>query len=370
MKIIYFIFLMLVTRQALAYPFSNLFSNPFANSSPNSRTDSPTNAPIDTSCSDVDLRADMGPIRNQSDKGWCFANVGADLLTAAHKDQMNGQQVSASYTAINYFFTDVFQKTKKIDSVFGDSGGIYDAMNVIIAKQRLCLQANDNKMMSRGLPGPLSSKLAEFKLLYDQYQLYKKTRDAKQILATRDQLAAANSFLSDYSQSDIINALDKPTLDEAAYELVNLICRDSSVITNKQVQFQFYYLDPGSNGMIVDGNTQFYTNNVIFMNEINKSLSRGKPVAFSYKVEQVLTTPAIASGYHASIIAGRRFNKETQTCEYIVRNSWGDACETYINQNGSIVKVDIYKGRCMNGNYILSFQELLRITEQVIFQKM
>jgi hypothetical protein len=49
------------------------------------------------SCGDVDLRGDkLGPVRNQGERGWCYANTAADLLSYAL-----GEPTSAFATALS-----------------------------------------------------------------------------------------------------------------------------------------------------------------------------------------------------------------------------------------------------------------------------
>ncbi|MBL7557843.1 MAG: hypothetical protein JNM24_18585 [Bdellovibrionaceae bacterium] len=54
------------------------------------------------SCTDVDVSDQLGPIRNQGNIGWCYANVAADLLTFRYQDELQGKQASAGYVAITF----------------------------------------------------------------------------------------------------------------------------------------------------------------------------------------------------------------------------------------------------------------------------
>jgi hypothetical protein len=57
-------------------------------------------ASIEASCSPVDLRAQVGAVRDQGNSDWCASFVGADLISAKL-----GYRVSATSVGINYYYS-------------------------------------------------------------------------------------------------------------------------------------------------------------------------------------------------------------------------------------------------------------------------
>lgn len=53
-------------------------------------------------CDEKDLSADFGPVRDQSNIGWCYANVAADMMTYQYKKELSGARVSAGYVALAF----------------------------------------------------------------------------------------------------------------------------------------------------------------------------------------------------------------------------------------------------------------------------
>jgi hypothetical protein len=94
-------------------------------------------------CSAVDLREEMGPIRNQGDMGWCYANAAADLLSFKLRKELHGQQVSAAYTALTYLRTLSYLPTT--------DGGYVSAAILMAEKNGLCTRALEDKVQNTGL---------------------------------------------------------------------------------------------------------------------------------------------------------------------------------------------------------------------------
>lgn len=60
---------------------------------------------------------------------------------------------------------------------------------------------------------------------------------------------------------------------------------------------------------------------------INEELNKREPVEATYVTGCVEAADCEGrSGYHSSLVVGRRFNPATRLCEYLIRNSWGRSC--------------------------------------------
>lgn len=139
----------------------------------------------ESECSPIDLRAKVGPIRDQGNIGWCYANAAADLLSYEYKDQLGGKQASAMYVALNY--TDTFMADIPIiGESFFEGGSSALALKSYAAKNdKVCLQSVEEKVLTNGLKDnkghsiPLKQKLKELMLLKSTFDDYKKDPSKK-----------------------------------------------------------------------------------------------------------------------------------------------------------------------------------------------
>jgi len=87
-------------------------------------------------CTPVDLRNKLGPLRDQGKTGWCFAYTAADLLTAKL-----GKEVSAIGVAIStktdsiYSFFDKLKRNSAFRSGFIDSVILLSQKNICLEKE-------------------------------------------------------------------------------------------------------------------------------------------------------------------------------------------------------------------------------------------
>lgn len=313
-------------------------------------------------CSEMDESENLGPVRNQMDVGWCFANTGADLLQNAYPEELANVQVSSSFVALQYFFNEVYLKTQKAESVFGSGGHVKTAIQNIVDNYRdqICLQTIDDKFIHSGLKRSLSEKLDFFKDLYNDYQLFYKSTDEtfkeKQknaLRSTKDMLIQAKSFLSDYNEKEIIDALRAPTLDLSVMAIIDIVCDKTAKAVKSKVQFKNYYIG-GMNGEFWDSLNQVYMSEKFSVSEeINKSLARKKIVGITYNIENVLSNKT-QRGPHASAVVGRKYDPKEKKCYFKIRNSWGSDCEQYDEKENKYV--DIYEPglNCKKGNFWLS----------------
>lgn len=85
-------------------------------------------------------------------------------------------------------------------------------------------------------------------------------------------------------------------------------------------------------------------------------LDNGRPFALHYDVSLMAKWPPNVSGWHSSIVTGREWNETIQTCEIIIKNSWGENCE--------LSKV---KKACNKGIWRLSTEMLANSKSEVIW---
>lgn len=324
----------------------------------------------------------VGEVRDQKDVGWCFANSGADLLTASYRDLLPpNAQVSSSFVALNFYrFAERGNENKSLPFRYG--GSTFLAIDQISKKSfqnkdsnkvpHICLQSVDKRMILQGVQNTsLEQKFKHFQKIYENFQAYKaennldrRTQILNVLENSKAELISKKSFLSDYNHSEIINALNAPTFDEAVVQVLEIVCRDSSseknsVALNRPIQFEHYYstylLDANKTPTVWDTVQSKPRSDFDYINYINKHLDTQKPVSISYNVENVLFDKKSASGAHASTVIDRKY--ENNECHYFVRNSWGKKCsenkfvQEYKNGKLSTERknVSIYKYQCEEG---------------------
>jgi hypothetical protein len=65
------------------------------------------------------------------------------------------------------------------------------------------------------------------------------------------------------------------------------------------------------------------------MNEIDQVFDSKNIVAIEYFPSFLYHLEAKPSGLHTSTLVARRYNTDSQACEYLIRNSKGKGCEKY-----------------------------------------
>jgi len=65
---------------------------------------------------------------------------------------------------------------------------------------------------------------------------------------------------------------------------------------------------------------------------INENLEKNKPSGLTYNSNHIKKKEyrSILRAGHFSSITGRRWNPSTKTCEFKIRNSWGESCQSYM----------------------------------------
>lgn len=321
-------------------------------------------------CSTKDFNDQLGPVRNQSNVGWCFANTGADLLTYAHKQQLlnsSESQVSAIFTALKYYLAQIHGGIN-YSEVFDHGGFILDAINTIQSKGFVCPQSLDDLLMSTGYKTELKEKFVQFQLFYDLYQDYKKTGSEEKKTAfflMIEKLNQQGTFLSTYDKEKIKSVLEQPTIEMATLKMVDVVCENKKISISNISRFDrisrqnetSYYNSMKQNS--VDWNYTLQT--------INKVIDNNKPVGIVYPVDKVLIEPKVSSGWHASVISGRTMiNGE---CHYQVRNSWGPDCtHNAIINNVFTSNVNIYSYNCVKGTFWVPEKDLNNLIQEVVFQ--
>lgn len=301
----------------------------------------------------------FGPVRNQGEVGWCYAFAGADLIGAA-LGLKPPDMVSAFDVAVGYYSLDINKAKKNIGTL-----GLPEKAVVPFTKaiERI---AKTNEAY-KGLPfekregGYFAQAIGTYSLrggicLESKFPSEESgisdfiTKKIKAIESTHNFVRppCTTGGAGQYSAKAQIESLRNDAYEIAA----KLIDQEA----NKKCEPRAPLTAP-----ILSKSLSKENGNVLA--KINERLDKKSPVGISYnpcglvenknKIENEETRDECS---HASVVVGRQFNKKTNSCEYLVRNSWGTDCSGY--------RKDI-RENCKQGSFWVSESELNEIVDGV-----
>ena len=289
------------------------------------------------------------PVLDQGTAGICYAYTAAQMIDAyrfAHGDKRKGHltsplQMAALYKARYPNSTEELSKRDDVDAL---SGGV-----PITSVSEALLYGSCSKKRSDELQNSsnLDLKIARLIALYKAKDYPNETIDkiANSVLCEFDIETKAEPKMTSLLKS-IKNALELKSEQDFIYELMNTMCSQPYKIEIKPPAkiVSHLYSDSHTTG----GNTEAVLK--FLRNAFNSNPKT--PAAISY-CSNILRdknyTGGIASSYfqtklvckrrHGSIVIGRRLNSKTNTCQYLVQNTWGSSCNPYPDhdcENGSV----------------------------------
>ncbi len=230
--------------------------------------------------------------RNQDGVGWCYAYVAADLLS-----YRLGKKISAVslYNSKQSIEADIQHAT-------GLGGNIEEAIETYLKNNNsLCLEED---LPSSDFKFCTYNNYAKFlNSLYQSAQ--KKSLKINQCLADN-----INSLFPGIEISTISNYVQKNGAKDLAEYLNHFQCKKQSFSGYKTTPVALQETRNSKEEMI---------------STIDEKLNKSDVVGFYYDYKK-LDSDNVLTGSHASIIVGRRFNNQSGSCEYLVRNSWGKDC--------------------------------------------
>ncbi|MCM2281810.1 MAG: hypothetical protein NDI61_08180 [Bdellovibrionaceae bacterium] len=325
-------------------------------------------------CTDRDWSDRMGPVRDQGDVGWCYANAAADLL-GAKLNLQTSSPLSAALMALqyNYYYSD--------DST-AEAGVVAHALEKAMVPRwksqselellatGMCPNSVEAEALQKSHGASLKQKLdALVKLKTD----YDKSRSSPLLLsqfeAKLDRLAREGSIVGKLERQRLMNTLAKSTPKTFLLYFADLLCgnqRFYSSSTTTQVvhrarETTWVLSRPGKPPLEVTTQQDVFE-------DVDAELNRGNVVAVNYFVDFLRdgrSEPYTADEFHASVIVGRRWRNNS--CQYLVRNSWGPECEQK-DKDGKIRSVySPLATECRQGNIWVAEKHLRVTTESVSF---
>ncbi len=285
-----------------------------------------------TSCTPVDLRPALGPIRNQGELGWCYANAAADLLSFEYARELKGKTVSSSYVAL----ANSYNIGASADHM---SGWINQAL-LNSEALGLCPISLDREIFYRDNYMKLSTiqELIDLKVRFDQTQGQSLTNDHAQIRESAD------NPLSRLRQVELFGILKNSTVESFPFLLARGLCREQFLPVQRKVSVRV--LDRAA--------WHLWAAPLLF--KIHQVLDQKQIIGINYSMALFDQdhAPVDMKNAHASVIVGRRWNDETQACELQIRNSWGTTCSN-LNYKGDFFRKP---GVCEAGNVWVSEEKI------------
>ncbi len=289
MKISLFLLILIFCQSAFSFGNENTFKR---------RTS-------EKNCSTVDLRGpDLGPVRNQDTVGWCFGFTAADLVSYRIKKRVSAIDVSITF----------YNKMKEMprDAILSQTGG-GQSMSALESsiQDGFCAESD---LPSEDYVFPKNCGQAGGQQIADIIKSIEKMHDAHEKVTTTCQLGGIPSVFKNLSADEIQKVLNAPKLSafQMILELQNQNCKNR-IKPDKKLRMR---------GGLRDGYDTLL--------DIDAQLNKSNPVSYNYDANFLLP-PSERSGIanHYSSIVGRRFDKKTNSCQYLIRNSWGRSCNIY-----------------------------------------
>ncbi len=309
----------------------------------------------------VDYSSQVGPIKNQDTIGWCYAYTSADLLNqylylkkgpnhANLDDTVSPISLALLYN--QHKSSDLFKcddslftrsTPDKKQKHFVEEGGTGCETLKIALSQNVCLE---NKMRSAD---------------YSYVSGINCSTDRKCTLENLlDQLS--DNAKGQFTCSDLsaVLLLIPKILPESAWEILQSSNRNNILNNLRAINCDFKINQnppPVPKSLTFDFTKSLYNenlgrfilerNNEILFNQMDAKLKEGKVLSISYfpqflqnenfkhKKDATLKSEnsETEDDTHASTIVGKRFNQNTCEVEYILKNSWGQGCGSYMKDN-------------------------------------
>ena len=271
-------------------------------------------------CTSIDNRNDLFKrnMRMQAGDGWCFAFTAADLLSYKY-----GKLVSAFDIANTWYETsgwDIWQKNFLGRKESGMTFGYGDVAMYFALKRGFCLE--ETIKSSKGKFDKMSAiinelkKLEEYKSNFDDF--HNKSNGDWQSFALCSPLENESwrEIFPEMKNEQIYKVLFKASLDSILDDMVKEGCQNKRIKMN-DVSVKMTNFNPFAWS---------------YLETIDEQLNKKNIVGISYSSSILFGPYDETSGSHASSIVGRRFNEKTNSCEYLVRNSYGEDCERYYSE--------------------------------------
>ena len=292
-------------------------------------------------CSEVTIETNhMGPIRNQRDLPWCFAFATADFLSFHAKKEVSALDVGILHNNFapirlneSYNAHEMVSRQEQYKQLFAKFGYEFDETATWSLKWNTYDSKNSNggnlfasieAVKSKGVCAEKDLPSREHLNRSMKHVLYAPLYE-KNSTDFEDECpnvsGAISTMFPNLSLKQILEVIEKSSPDFLLYQLRNANCKNLVRLPQLNLKVE---------------NSQ-----ANFLDKIDRSLNQKKPALIAY--DATLLFPD-SNASHANTIVGRRFNPESLTCDYQLRNTWGpDDMKfkgTTLNQKNGLIWVN------------------------------
>lgn len=296
------------------------------------------------SCTPVDFRSRLPPLRNQDSVGWCYAFAASDLVSFKVGTAISPVDIAISTEAAKESY---FSYLKGFFSS-GDHAGRRltggDRVHTAIkygSKRGFCRDADlpSDDYVYAQMRADLKSALDEIGKMRASARAMGHASAGK----CDEEYRRLRSIFPNISPAELADALDASSFRPLLDLLVDKTCKNR-IKPRGGIEAEFIKLQgkrPAEKATT-----------------LNRILSSGRPVGIGYDANVVydMNKGSEYKDNHDSSIVGRRWNSRSNSCEYLLRNSWGRSCSIPDPQYD-----------CENGYVWLPEGPLTRVLESVYF---
>ncbi len=270
-----------------------------------------------TNCENIDLRSEFArrnlpDRRHQDTTGWCYAFVGADLVSYELR-----QNISPADIARQYINNETPEHLASFEAVWRDPvaqflplGGGFTSIAIEATREEgFCLEAEFPSEDYSWSEEQEQAMLA----------MYPNKNRPEECLYTENVVP----LFTGAATADLLRLVESDEFKRILNQLPNSVCQSRIPLPpNLRVE-----------SLVKKGPEPFeHPSHGTFYQRIDEVLSGNRPVSLGIN-SSVLARPmeslrSISSSGHQVVLAGRRFNADSGRCEYLIRNS-DSSCQTY-----------------------------------------
>ena len=303
--------------------------------------------PSDNNCTNKDNRKPplVNHIRDQADMGWCYAYVAADLISHNLGVLVSAVDVANTYNSSSKWHADRFRrglvdtpiKTGKESD--RRAGNLRTSIDLAI-KKGVCLEENvKSSGFSFERDSSLRAELRKFEDLKAQYDRQVATNASGGCVGNCSSIENFDGGFKEIFNVDdqqILEVFEKTTKpNDIINQIITESCKDKRIkIENINIVYKWYkqrisILDQSES--ILDRIIGASISDKHLLRNINTQLDVGNIIGISYYLDDELLSnfPSGQSLVHASSIVARKFDEKSNTCKYLLRNSFGEICDIY-----------------------------------------
>ncbi len=272
-------------------------------------------------CQAVDLRNEiLGKVRNQGPIAWCYAFSAADMLNEHYQIS---EKISAADLAIGYNKSNIglFMRWLDANLISRKDPDIKNEAHQTGFNKKALLEAMENGWCPESVfPSEkwVKVSLTQSGIKQQEVDLKEAMKDISLLYEKRKSLTLEN--LPYYYQFKNVDAqiflklLDSKFLAGFYFKLRDQVCSQDRIAFDRPSKVKMIFKSPK------------------IFNHVSRQLTLGKVVGLDYDsriLKDSSTRGFKINHLHTSIILGSRWNPEAKSCEYLIRNSWGEDCGKY-----------------------------------------